>query len=62
MTQLTPLKLEDGTVIYIEATEGIAVTPASTEERPITFDTRGSKNIQQRMMQNFEAVEGTIRA
>ena len=65
MTQLTPLKLEDGTVIYIEATEGVSVAPKSTEseeEQPISFDTRGAKSIQQRMIQNFEAVEGTIRA
>ena len=65
MTQLTPLKLEDGTVIYIEATEGVSVAPASTEsgeERPTSFDTRGTRGIQQKMMQNFEAVEGTIRA
>ena len=65
MTQLTPLKLDDGTVIYIEATEGVAVTPKSTEsgeESPITFGNGGTRGLQQRMIQNFEAVEGTIRA
>ena len=65
MTQLTPLKLEDGTVIYIEATEGVSVASESTEsgeERPTSFDPRGTRGIRQKMMQNFEAVEGTIRA
>ena len=65
MTQLTPLRLEDGTVIYIEATEGVTVPPANTEsgeERPITFGNAGTRDIQQKMMQNFEAVEGTNRA
>lgn len=65
MTRLAPLKLDDGTVIYVEATENIS-TPLditeSGEERPISFDTRDTRSIKQKMIQSFEAVEGTIRA
>ncbi len=64
MTQLTPLQLEDGTVIYIEATKNISTPPISTEsaeERPTTF-APSSHNVQKQVIQSFKAVEGTIRA
>ena len=64
MTQLTPLQLEDGTVIYIEATENISATPINTEpeeEKPITF-APNPNNVQRQVIQSFQAVEGTIRA
>jgi hypothetical protein len=34
MPQLTPIQLDDGTLIYIEATEDVAVSAASTARRP----------------------------
>ena len=64
MTKLTPLQLEDGTVIYIEATENISAAPVNTEpkeERPTTFAPKPN-NVQQQVIQSFKAVEGTIRA
>lgn len=64
MTQLTPLQLEDGTVIYIEATDDISAPSVSTEsgeERPTTF-APSPNNVQKQVIQSFKAVEGTIRA
>lgn len=76
MTQLVPICLEDGTEIYIEATEDV-VTP---EANPYSNDaygngsgleetTRTAKGIslngsstQVQMAQSFRAIEGTIRA
>ncbi len=64
MTKLTPLQLEDGTVIYIEATDNISAPPVSTEsgeERPTTF-APSPNNVHKHVIQSFKAVEGTIRA
>jgi hypothetical protein len=67
MTQLTPIRLDDGTIIYIEAAEDVnpvAVelgTDAEEEEAPIK---RGmSADARQKLIvQSFQAIEGTIRA
>lgn len=64
MAQLTPLQLEDGTVIYIESTDNIFPPPVNTEsgeERPTTF-APNLNSVQQQGIQSFKAVEGTIRA
>lgn len=34
MPQLTPIQLDDGTIIYIEATEDVAVSASSTASSP----------------------------
>lgn len=34
MPQLTPIQLDDGTIIYIEATEDVAVSASSTASNP----------------------------
>ncbi|MEH1900977.1 MAG: hypothetical protein V7L04_06075 [Nostoc sp.] len=34
MTQLTPIYLEDGTIIYIEATDNVDAPPVITEVSP----------------------------
>lgn len=69
MTQLTPLELEDGTIIYLETREDVEIpptkTPTSEEERELTREDleRGTKGIsQEQVLQSFRLVEGTIRA
>lgn len=69
MTQLTPLELEDGTIIYLESREDVEIPPTkiptSSEERELTREDleRGSKGMSQaQMLQSFKLVEGTIRA
>ncbi len=66
MTQLTPIQLEDGTIIYIEATNNvdaplvsIEVSPEGEEEALID---KGWNAAQNQIVQNFQAIEGTIRA
>lgn len=70
MTQLVPIRLEDGTEIYIEATENV-VAPESVDcsQGLDQETTRTSKGIslngnaaQVQMAQSFRAIEGTIRA
>ncbi len=67
MGQLTPISLEDGTTIYIEAIEN--TSPASDvviPKSPIETNDpkRGSifPDPQNRLPQTFQAIEGTIRA
>jgi hypothetical protein len=69
MTKLAPIELEDGTVIYIEATENVDVPPVSTEEpaendeAEESLDEKGlSDDIQKQALQSFQAIQGTIRA
>ena len=58
MTQLAPIELDDGTVIYIEA-EDEPITPiASTSEGT----TRTSKGASETALKNFQALQGTIRS
>jgi hypothetical protein len=60
MAQLTPLELEDGTIIYIEAMENIEtslVESLSTDEqKPVK---RGAGN---QVIQSFDVLKETIRA
>ena len=69
MVQLTPLELEDGTIIYLEAKEDVEVpptpTPTSEEKQEFTREDleKGGKGLSKaQMLQNFKVVEGTIRA
>ncbi|HEY9736302.1 MAG TPA: CU044_2847 family protein [Trichocoleus sp.] len=78
MTQLVPIRLEDGTEIYIEATEDVLAPAASVNgngngngaaspEAPVTSRTAkgisfGSGTAQAQMAQSFKAIESTIRA
>jgi len=60
MTQLAPLTLNDGTVIYIETTDDVGplVNPA-----PGTGEiTRTEKGIGDQVSKNFYAMQATIRA
>ncbi|MGG6237665.1 CU044_2847 family protein [Nodosilinea sp. AN01ver1] len=70
MTQLVPIRLEDGTEIYMEATEDV-VTPVSPPvPSPDLYSetTRTAKGwsganqtVQIQASQSFKAIEGTIR-
>ncbi len=69
MTKLTPLKLDDGTVIYIETTEDVQVPEAVTpdEEKELTRgdlgkESKGVRETTQQIVTSFQALEGTIRA
>lgn len=77
MTQLVPIRLEDGTEIYIEATPDVAAPAASTNgngngagSADASVTTRTAKGIsfsngsptQVQMAQSFKAIESTIRA
>lgn len=70
MTQLVPIRLEDGTEIYMEATDDV-VAPASAPDLssdPYAEATRTAKGwsmtpptAQVHAAQSFKAIEGTIR-
>ncbi|MDZ8088435.1 MAG: CU044_2847 family protein [Nostoc sp. DedQUE12b] len=67
MTQLTPIQLEDGTIIYIEATNNVDAPPVITEVSPEGEEALIDKGwdadaAQKQIVQNFQAIEGTIRA
>ncbi|MHC5718135.1 MAG: CU044_2847 family protein, partial [Nostoc sp.] len=68
MTQLTPIQLEDGTIIYIEATDNIDAPPVITEVSPEGEEDAlidkgwDADAAQKQIVQNFQAIEGTIRA
>lgn len=75
MPQLTPIRLDDGTIIYIEASEDVAV-PLVIDPTEVTREvTRGDldagekrwtrptpKDAQLAAAQSFQAIEGTIKA
>ncbi|MDZ7950912.1 CU044_2847 family protein [Nostoc sp. DedQUE09] len=66
MTQLTPIQLEDGTIIYIEATNNVDALPVITEspegEEALIDKGWDADAAQKQIVQNFQAIEGTIRA
>jgi hypothetical protein len=65
MGQLTPILLEDGTRIYIEATEGNGSSPEpASPTRDSDYPKRDGVfiNPQARTPQSFQDIESTIRA
>lgn len=68
MTQLTPIRLSDGIVIYIETTEGANTVPAEIgmiaedEEEALTEKGFGADVRQKLVDQSFQSIEETIRA
>lgn len=65
MAHLTPIHLDDGTVLYIEATEDANTVSAIgivVEEEALTERGFGTGTRQRTIVQSFEAIEGTIRA
>ncbi len=67
MAQLTPIELEDGTIIYIEATEDVG-TPNVGEPKYSGDTLRSgeealvSKGGVEQAIQKFKTIEGTIRS
>ncbi|MBN8564337.1 MAG: hypothetical protein J0L70_27770 [Leptolyngbya sp. UWPOB_LEPTO1] len=65
MAKLTPITLEDGTLIYIEATDNTA-SGVLVPDKPVgnTEPKRGlfTDEPQKAITQNFQAIEHTIRA
>jgi hypothetical protein len=68
MTKLTPIILEDNTVIYIETTENVEAPPvkpeesAEEEEETTTDYNLNPAQLQQQLAQNFQDIQKTIRA
>ncbi len=75
MKKLTPIELEDGTVIYMEVKEDVELVSEETKvdegERELTRVDLGkeekgwggqTKSPQEQIRQSFQAIEGTIRA
>lgn len=64
MTQLIPLYLDDGTMLYIEATEAVQADTVKINTNEEAAVTRGNSSVRQpqQALQSFQAIEGTIRA
>jgi Trypsin-co-occurring domain 1 len=65
MIQLIPLRLDDGTMLYVEATEDVqANTFKINENEEEIAVTRGNSAVSQHQqaLQSFQAIEGTIRS
>ncbi len=68
MTKLTPIILENNTVIYIETTENVEASPvkpeepAEEEEETTTDYNLNPAQLQQQLAQNFQDIQKTIRA
>lgn len=67
MTKLTPIILDDSTVIYIETTENVETPLVKleelTEEEEATTDYNlNPTQLQQQLAQNFQDIQKTIRA
>ncbi len=68
MTKVIPIKLDDNTVIYIEATEDVNVALVNTalldeeeEEEALVDKGMSPEQVRQKMMQNFLSIQNTIR-
>ncbi|MBE7382876.1 MAG: hypothetical protein F6J95_015855 [Leptolyngbya sp. SIO1E4] len=57
MTQLAPIQLDDGSILYIEAEEAVIAPPDTTTEGP----TRTEKGVSQQALRSFQAMQNTIR-
>lgn len=70
MTEITPIELDDGTIIWIEAAEDvktapIEVTAPTEEEEEEGLSGKGELSpsaMQKQAVKNFQAIQGTIRA
>lgn len=66
MTKLTPIQLDDNTIIYIEASEEVnlpsVITEEIIEEEEEALDSKGMspEAVHKQVMQNFQAIQGTI--
>ena len=69
MTKLTPIILEDNTVIYIETTENVEASPVKCEELTEDVGEEATTNydinpaqLQQQLARNFQDIQKTIHA
>jgi len=69
MSRLTPIRLDDGTIIYLEATEDVEAPSVSTkdfvdedEEEVLTDYGMSPAELHKAAVQNFKVIEATIRA
>jgi hypothetical protein len=68
MTKLTPIQLDDNTIIYIEATDDVNVPlviteePAQEEEEALSYKGMSPEAVRKQMVQNFQIIQTTIRA
>ncbi|NJM70521.1 MAG: hypothetical protein HC862_09970 [Scytonema sp. RU_4_4] len=66
MTQLTPIKLDDNTIIYIETTEDIKAplvrSEVITEEEVLTDKGWNAEASRKQMLLNFQTIDVTIQA
>lgn len=58
MTQLTPIQLDDNTIIYIEAEDNVESPPPI----PVEGEERTKKGATDIAIRQFQALQGTIRA
>ncbi|MBP5977227.1 hypothetical protein HW132_32020 [Brasilonema sp. CT11] len=67
MTKLTPIQLDDNTIIYIEATDDvnvplvIAEEPAEEEEEALIDKGISPEAVRKQIVQNFQIIHTTIR-
>jgi hypothetical protein len=68
MTKLTPIQLDDNTIIYIEVTDDvnvplvIAEEPAEEEEEALIDKGISPEAVRKQIVQNFQIIHTTIRA
>ena len=67
MAQLTPIQLEDGTTIYVEATEGLDIPTVDSPENVVekSLKSKGAsppERLRQQLIQHAQIIESTIRA
>ncbi|MEO0837448.1 MAG: CU044_2847 family protein [Cyanobacteria bacterium J06643_5] len=68
MTKLTPIKLDDDTIIYIESNEDVDVPPADSEvpgeDEEEGLDDKGisPEKLRKQLIQHAQIIESTIRA
>ena len=64
MTKLTPIKLDDGTVIYMETQEDVEIDSdeLTVDESEIEMTRGGGKGIKEDIARNFQLIENTIKA
>lgn len=68
MTQVTPIKLDDDTIIYIESTEDVDIPPINNEiptDEEEGLDDKGGispEKLRKQLVQHAQIIENTIRA
>lgn len=69
MTKITPIKLDDNTIIYMEVNEDVDVNLVNTEiiaeeeeEETLIHKGMSPMEIRQKMIQNFQIIQSTIHA